>query len=286
MDAPPPMEDCRPFVAVAELLRSLSLTVPVVIDAELDAGFILMTDLGSTQYLNALQRDPGSADRLYADAVDALVAMQQRYAAKPVHLPVYEESRLRDEMNLFRDWLCQKHLNIRFSPTESRAWSVLADLLVTSASAQDRVIVHRDYHSRNLMVVNNGNPGILDFQDAVIGPLTYDLVSLLKDCYWALPTSLVSRFLTRFCDARDACSQSPVDRRVFRRSFDLMGVQRHLKAAGIFARLQHRDGKPNYMPDVPRTLGYIVATADDYPELNFLSDLIRNRCLPGLGATG
>ncbi len=282
MDAPPPMEDCRSFVQIAGFLRSMSLNVPEVLAADLDRGFLLMTDLGSRQYLNALGDDQAFEDRLYDDAIDALGRMQREGRRFLRELPAYDEELLRFEMSLFRDYLCGRHLGITFSAAEEASWQSVCDLLVQSALDQPAVFVHRDYHSRNLMVTSEGNPGILDFQDAVAGPLTYDLVSLLKDCYVRLPDEAIRNRVMHFYDGLDAHRAAGMDRDVFWRRFELMGVQRHLKAAGIFARLLHRDGKGGYMQDVPRTLRYIVDVASDEPALEFLHELIEERCLSQL----
>ena len=282
MDAPPPMEDCRPFVHVADLLRSMSLNVPEIIAADLERGFLLMTDLGSRQYLSVLDDDPALADRLYDDATDALRLMQREGRRFLSELPAYDEARLRFEMSLFRDYLCGRHLGIALSTAEEARWQSVCDLLVQSAMDQPAVFVHRDYHSRNLMFTGEGNPGILDFQDAVKGPLTYDLVSLLKDCYIRLPDEAIRQRAMRFYDGLDEHMTADMDRDVFWRRFELMGVQRHLKAAGIFARLLHRDGKGAYMQDVPRILQYIMDVASADPALEFLRELIEERCLSQL----
>jgi aminoglycoside/choline kinase family phosphotransferase len=259
MDAPPPQEDCRPFVDIAGYLASMGLNSPRVIEADLDRGFLLLTDLGSVQYLEELKSNPDGAERLYTDALDALLV-------------------------LFHDWLCEKHLGITFSESDEQHWQQCCDLLVTSALDQKRVFVHRDYHSRNLMVTESENPGVLDFQDAVEGPLTYDLVSLLKDCYVKWPADKIYERVMYFYDRlpRD----HDLDEAAFISRFDLMGVQRHLKAAGIFARLLHRDGKSGYLKDVPRTLTYIVDIASKYEQLGFLEKLITTRVLPPLKEAG
>lgn len=285
MDAPPAREDSRPFICVAGYLESMGLNAPRVIEADLDAGFLLLTDLGSTPYLGELQRDPDRAESLYGDALRALGRMQSHGAAFQAHLPPYDDALLRFEMSLFRDWLCGRHLAIRFTAGDENRWQAACDLLVTNALDQPQVFVHRDYHSRNLMVTERDNPGILDFQDAVEGPLTYDLVSLLKDCYVSWPTARVDAWVRQFHAGSDVAAREGVDFERFLRNFELMGVQRHLKASGIFARLNLRDGKPGYLADVPRTLRYIVAAAPRYPELAFLASLIGDRCLPALEAS-
>ncbi len=282
MDAPPEQEDSNPFVRVAGYLEAMQLNAPRVIEGDLDKGFLLLTDLGSRHYLEHLQQEPGAAEELYAAALAALLQMQQRGVAFQSRLPPYDEALLRFELSLFHDWLCEAHLGLDFGDDDERRWQQLCDLLVSNALDQPQVFVHRDYHSRNLMVVGEASPGILDFQDAVEGPLTYDLVSLLKDCYVAWPAERIDAWRQAFYEGLDAGVRASVDPVRFKRCFELMGVQRHLKAAGIFARLNHRDGKPGYLADVPRTLRYIVQLQPEYPELEFLVPWIEARVLPGL----
>ena len=282
MDAPPGKEDCLPFIRIAGYLEAMQLNAPRVMEADLDRGFLLLTDLGSTQYLEMLTEDSPDAGTLYDDALAALATLQSRGAAFQSHLPPYDDALLRFELSLFHDWLCGTHLGIEFSDGEEKAWQSLCDLLVANALEQPQVFVHRDYHSRNLMVTAENNPGILDFQDAVEGPITYDLVSLLKDCYIKWPPEQVRACASGYYSKLDASLVGSVDETGFLRHFELMGVQRHLKAAGIFARLNHRDGKPGYMRDVPLTLSYIVDLLPQYDELEFLVGLITERCLPGL----
>ena len=282
MDAPPPVEDCRPFVKVAGFLGEMALNAPAIIAQDLERGFLLMSDLGSCQYMERLRADTGVADQLYADAVDALLTMQQRGKQFIAELPPYDEALLRFELALFHDWLCEKHLGIRFGAADEAAWLEVCDVVIENALRQPVVFVHRDYHSRNLMVTATKNPGILDFQDAVAGPLTYDLASLLKDCYVRLPAEFVNAWVTRFYQRMDDATRARIDAQQFERFFDLMGVQRHLKAAGIFARLFLRDGKRRYLPDIPQTLDYIVEVGPVYPELTELVAFIRERCLPAL----
>ena len=284
MDAPPENEDCLPFLRVAGYLESMRLNAPRVLEINLEDGFLLLSDLGSRPYLAALQQAPDSAPALYDDAIRALLQMQRRGAAFQNHLPPYDETLLRFELSLFHDWLCGTHLGIEFTEGEEAWWQSLCDQLVANAQDQPQVFVHRDYHSRNLMVTDENNPGILDFQDAVEGPLTYDLVSLLKDCYIKWPAGQVWEWALDFYNGLDSGLRASVDEAQFRRYFELMGVQRHLKAAGIFARLNHRDGKPVYLGDVPRTLSYIVDIAPRYPELARLVALIEERVLPGMDA--
>ena len=221
---------------------------------------------------------------LYDDALRALAVMQDRGAAYQDLLPPYDEDLLRFELSLFHDWLCGTHLGIEFDAAEESAWQLLCDVLVDNALDQPQVFVHRDYHSRNLMVMTEGNPGFLDFQDAVEGPLTSDLVSLLKDCYVKWPAERVLQWANHYYGLLDNSIQGAITERDFLRAFELMGVQRHLKAAGIFCRLNHRDGKAGYLLDIPRTLSYIVELLPRHEELGFLVRLINDRCLPGLEA--
>ena len=279
MDAPPEKEDCRPFVVVAGLLTGLGLHAPRIEAQDLRQGFLLLEDLGSRLYLDVLNEQ--TVDRLYGDAMSALMVLQ---ACGPRNgLPAYDRVLLLQEMGLFRDWLLDRHLQLDLTGGEQRLLAEAFDRLADSALEQPRVCVLRDYHSRNLMLTSSPNPGILDFQDAVIGPVTYDLVSLLKDCYISWPRARVKEWAMGFYHL---AVQSGVLRDEhegsFLRWFDLMGVQRHLKAAGIFARLCHRDGKDGYLGDIPRTLGYVVDIGSAYPFLTDLIRLIQRRVLPGL----
>ena len=281
MDAPPDREDCRPFLAVGKRLEAVGLHVPHVFAADPDLGFVLLEDLGSESYLAALEADPATAGRLYDDAIDALVRMQAE--VDPVGLPAYDEALLLRELQLFPDWLLACHLGIELDAAERRMYDGVCRHLVENALAQPTVCVHRDYHSRNLMRVARRNPGVIDFQDAVAGPASYDLVSLLRDCYIAWPSAQVAGWVDRYFEQAHAAGVlDSVDRNRFDAWFDLMGVQRHLKAAGIFARLYHRDGKAGYLGDVPRTLQYIVDVAELYSTLQDLGDLITQRLLPRL----
>jgi len=284
MDAPPQREDCLPFLRVAGYLEAMQLNAPRIVEANLDDGFLLLSDLGSRLYLDELQQNPDAAGTLYSDAISALLTMQRRGVAYQSLLPPYDDVLLRFELSLFHDWLCGEHLGLSLSAPEEQSWQTCCDVLTENALDQPQVFVHRDYHSRNLMVMEHDNPGILDFQDAVEGPLTYDLVSLLKDCYVQWPAEQVRQWALEFYGALEQSIRTQVDELQFRRYFELMGVQRHVKAAGIFARLNHRDGKSAYLADIPRTLSYIVELGPDYEELRFLVDLIESRVLPALRA--
>jgi hypothetical protein len=281
MDAPPPQEDCGPFIQVTRLLFDLGLHVPELLEADPERGFLLLGDLGVRAYLQALNEE--TVDRLYGDALAALVVMQA-CGPNDGRVPAYDRPMLLREMALFPDWLLGAHLGL--APDEERTASLetVFALLADNALQQPQVFVHRDYHSRNLMVTASNNPGILDYQDAVVGPVTYDLVSLLRDCYIRWPRARVEDWALGY---RELARQSGILREdvsetLFLRWFDRMGVQRHLKAAGIFARLHHRDGKPGYLADIPRTLGYIVEVAQQDPVLGSLGDLIEAEVLPRL----
>lgn len=272
MDAPPPQENCRPFVAVAALLASAGINVPQILAQDLDRGFLLLTDLGRQTYLDVI--DESNADELFADAIQALLAFQ----AKPLELslPSYDEALLRCELQLFPEWYVQRHLGYQFSAAELDIWERTCQLLIDSALGQPRVLVHRDYMPRNLMI-SEPNPGVLDFQDAVVGPVTYDITSLFKDAFLSWPEERVQGWLQGYWDAARAAG-IPVQPRFdeFRHASDLMGLQRHLKVIGIFARICHRDGKPRYLEDVPRFFAYIETVTARRPELAELRTLLND----------
>jgi len=281
MDAPPHRESCEPYIRVAAALREMGIHVPEVLAADLQQGFLLLTDLGSEPYLAALNQ-PERADALYADAIAAIVTMQRKGGRYLDSLPRYDEALLALELSLFRDWLCDRHLGIAFDAQADAAWTTCCQKLIDNALQQPTVFVHRDFHSRNLMVVEDNNPGVLDFQDAVAGPYAYDVVSLLKDCYVSWPARRRDAWALSYYRQRG--KELGVSEHQFLRHFDLTGAQRQLKAAGIFARLHHRDGKSAYLADIPRTLGYVLEIAPRYDELRFVAELIRDVVLPGLGA--
>ena len=285
MDAPPPHENCHPFVQIAGYLESMGLNCPRILGADFENGFILMTDLGSTHYLDAIEKDPAHAANLYKDAIDALLMLQEKGEAYQHKMPAYDYDFVAFELSIFRDWLCGRHLGIDFSDDEETQWQECCEVLIDNALRQKQVFVHRDYHSRNLMLTEENIPGVLDFQDAVEGPLTYDVVSLFKDCYIKWPEDKVKEWALQYFDRLSPESKGDLAANDFMQQFDLMGVQRHLKAAGIFARLNHRDGKSGYLNDIPRTLRYLSETVPQYGELSFLSDLIENRVSPSMETT-
>jgi aminoglycoside/choline kinase family phosphotransferase len=268
MDAPPEFEDSHPFVEIDQRLRDAGANVPRILAADLEQGFLLLSDLGDDIYLGQLDAD--NADALYGDAIETLVAMQAHADCRG--LPPYDAELLHREMALFPDWLLERHLGLDLRDARP-ALSATFEQLAESALEQPRVFVHRDYHSRNLMRTARDNPGILDFQDAVAGPVSYDLVSLLRDCYVAWPDERVDHWIEQYLRLADAAGIETGGAARFRRWFDLMGVQRHLKASGIFARLYHRDGKAGYLPDIPRTWGHVRARFGQYEELEPLAEL-------------
>jgi aminoglycoside/choline kinase family phosphotransferase len=263
MDAPPPQEDVRPFVKVAELFSATGVSVPAILAQDTERGFLLLSDLGSTTYLQQLSLD--TAHKLYIDAIDALILLQVQSRAGV--LPVYDRELLHRELMLFPDWYITRHLKATLTDTQTADLNRVFDVLLANNLAQASVYVHRDYHSRNLMVMNKGNPGILDFQDAVYGPITYDLVSLLRDAYIQWDEELVLDWVIRYWErARRAGLPVSHDVDAFYRDFEFMGLQRHLKVLGIFARLYHRDGKDGYLNDMPMVMDYTRKTAYRYKE--------------------
>lgn len=270
MDAPPEKEDCGPFIDVTQRLEQAGLRVPHIHAKSLRQGFLLLDDLGKQDYLQSLGND--NADALYRAAMDALIKLQK---ADAQGLPQYDETLLQTEMSLFDDWFLQHHMGLSLDHRTRQVLDRLHKVLIENATSQPQVFVHRDYHARNLMFAPACPPGIIDYQDAVVGPITYDLVSLLRDCYIAWPQEQVEHWALLFRDHAMACGQpGVVEESTFLRWFDLMGIQRHLKAIGIFSRLNHRDGKSGYLADIPRTLDYLEQVSSRYDETCTLATLI------------
>ena len=270
MDAPPEQENIAPFIDITHRLEAAGLQVPHIHASDLEQGFLLLDDLGHQDYLHGLNRD--SADDLYSDALKALSHIQ---LTNTQNLPLYDHKLLTAELHLFQHWYLGIHLGIELSQAQHEQLSQIFSALIEQALEQPQVFVHRDYHSRNLMITPQNNPGIIDYQDAVSGPITYDLVSLLRDCYISWPTEKVKQWTLTYRDqavANDVLP--PTQDQVFMRWFDLMGIQRHLKAIGIFARLNHRDGKPGYLGDIPRTLNYVLQIAPHHEETASLVRLL------------
>lgn len=270
MDAPPPQEDCRPFIRVADLLRQAGLNAPAVLAQDLEQGFLLLTDLGSTTYLGALQENDAGADVLFRDATDVLITWQ--LASRPGVLPPYSAALLRRELDLFPEWYLARHLGFVLAPEQRQVMERMFAVIMASNLAQPAVYVHRDYMPRNLML-SEPNPGILDFQDAVYGPISYDVASLVRDAFISWEEERALDWVVRYWDkARRAGLPVGADFGEFYRGFEWMGLQRHLKVLGIFARIHYRDGKPGYVEDTPRFVRYARAVAARY---NALAPLAR-----------
>jgi aminoglycoside/choline kinase family phosphotransferase len=273
MDAPPDKEDCRPFVRVARMLADAGVNAPRVLAQDLAQGFLLLSDLGTRTYLQEL--NPENAAPLFADAIDALLRWQ--LATRPGELPRYDEALLRRELNLFPEWYVGRHRQKELSDQQKNSLETVFALLVKSALAQPAVYVHRDYMPRNLMVCEP-NPGVLDFQDAVLGPITYDVVSLMRDAFVSWEEGRVLDWTVRYWEkAKTARLPVEADFGEFWRAFEWMGLQRHLKVLGIFARINYRDGKPKYLADTPRFLAYVREVGKRYsalaPLLRLLDDI-------------
>ena len=281
MDAPPAHEDCTPFVAMTARLQATGVHVPRIIAQDLTQGFLLLEDFGEQVYLDQLTDQ--NADVLYGAAIQALIRFQVAGATQG--LATYSAELLQQEMQLFIDWFVQRYLGLILSKSEYQMIQACFTLLTHNAMQQPQVLVHRDYHARNLLVYDDHTPGIIDYQDAVLGPITYDLVSLLRDSYISWPAYRVDTWVDHYTDQAIAQGMLTADqRKAVPRWFDLMGVQRQLKIAGIFARLHLRDGKSGYLADIPQTLRYIVTVAQRRPELAALAAFIQQRAsrLPAL----
>jgi len=270
MDAPPEREDCRPFVKVAALMRAAGLHVPEIIAQNLARGFLLLSDLGTTTYLSALADSEPNV--LFRDAIDALLKWQQ--ASKAGVLPPYDEALLRRELQLFPDWYITRHLGVALSEHDQHALGDAMQTILANNLAQPAVYVHRDYMPRNLMV-SEPNPGVLDFQDAVYGPITYDVASLFRDAFVSWEEERVLDWAARYWEkAKRLCLPVRSDFGEFYRDFEWMGLQRHLKVLGIFARIHYRDGKPGYLADTPRFIAYARSVCTRYRELLGLARIL------------
>ena len=273
MDAPPQYEPLDAFIKVDLLLSAAGLNVPKILEQNIAEGFLLLNDLGTKTYLAELNNE--TADSLYQEATHALVQMQ--LASTPDVLPNYDEALLQRELDLFPDWYLHKHRNIKLTDLQEAQLKNSFALIIENNLAQAKVYVHRDYHSRNLMVTAINNPGVIDFQDAVYGPITYDASSLWRDAYIAWPEDRVIDWVIKFWEeGRKVGLPMPSDFGEFYRDFEWMGLQRHLKVLGIFARLFHRDGKEGYLKDIPLVLEYAIATANRYIELKPLARILES----------
>lgn len=286
MDAPPSHEDIGPYLMVAELLHEIGVHVPRVDAIDRAQGFVLLEDLGSTPYLGELRR-AGRAPALYAAALETLAIIQTRGAAASATLARYDAAVLEREMRLMPEWFCTRHLGLSLDASEQDLLQTTFNWINEACRAQPQVFVHRDYHSRNLMVLPSGGPGVIDFQDALAGPVGYDLVSLLKDCYIAWPRATVEVWVEDYrqrLSARGGSALAGTNARDFLRDFDLVGVQRHIKVLGIFARLCWRDGKHGYLDDLPLTLDYLRDTCARYGDLQAFGAWLEHRIVPALPA--
>lgn len=276
MDAPPEQEDCKPFIDVTQRLRNVDVHAPQIIRQDLEHGFLLLEDFGNTPYLDKLNDQ--TANPLYADALKSLINIQ---TADTHGLPEYDESLLLTEMQFMPEWFLQTHLNITPSIEQQKVIERIFAVITTTVVQQPQVFVHRDYHSRNLMITPHHNPGVIDYQDAVLGPITYDLVSLLRDCYIQWPNEKIAEWVFQYKSmAETEGLMTKVLNSTFIQWFDYMGLQRHIKVLGIFARLNHRDGKTNYLDDLPLTLHYVMEVANKYPLTRPLVDLFNKWDIP------
>ncbi|NOQ34747.1 MAG: phosphotransferase [Methylococcaceae bacterium] len=275
MDAPPEKEDTAPFIAVATLLKNAKVNVPQIYHKNLEQGFLLLEDFGSQCLLEEL--NPDTADSLYQNAFAELFKLQRDTCIHSSNLPAYDAELLSNELDLFYDWFTQRLLG-HSMPKALQA--SLNKLLIDSALEQPQVCVHRDYHSRNLMYLNSSPVGVIDFQDAVIGAITYDLVSLLRDCYISWSSEKLDTWLKDYYQRLSDAELLEVPFATFKRWFDLMGLQRHMKAIGIFSRLNLRDNKPAYLADIPRTMNYVVQVCESYPELSEFQQWLTAEILP------
>lgn len=275
MDAPPDKENIAQFIKVAEFLRLSHVNVPRIYHQNLADGFLVLEDFGSVSFLDKVNSD--NANELYGNALNSLLTLQTHADLNKCALPRYDETLLRRELGIFADWFIKQALDLEI-PTA--IWDKVCNILVNSALEQPVSCVHRDYHSRNIMVLHDNSIGIIDFQDAVIGPVTYDLVSLLRDCYIVWPQDQVNLWMSQYYQKLKQADIIICDLPQFTRWFDLMGMQRHLKAIGIFSRLNIRDGKSGYLKDIPRTLNYVMAQAQVYPELADFHGFLLQHVLP------
>jgi aminoglycoside/choline kinase family phosphotransferase len=285
MDAPPEKEDSSSFVAIAQHWYQQDIEVPEIVFFDLGKGFLLLSDLGDDLLLSHLcpeEPSVSNGDLYYQKAMDTLFVIQKISSDQNYPLPSYDAALLQREMSLFPDWLLEKKLGLTLSTSERQLLRDTFELLEQSALRQSQVTVHRDYHARNLMVLDSDDLGVIDFQDAVSGPITYDLVSLLRDCYIVWPDGNVDEWCRYFFGRLNAQKLIDIPYAKFKQDFDWMGVQRHLKASGIFARLSLRDGKHGYLEDIPRTVNYIVRVCALYPQLGMFHQFLESRVLPVL----
>lgn len=278
VDAPPDKENSRPFVAIAKALHAHGVCVPNIIAVDFDRGFMVQEDFGDSLLRPQLSED--RVDALYAGAMQTLQHMQSCQTVSGYALPPYDKQRLGDEMALIRDWFMERFLALTLTDDERAIFQTAFTQIAEAVSQQPQVFVHRDYHSRNLMLLEDGRLGVIDFQDAVTGPITYDLVSLLRDAYVEWPDASVRKWVDLFAEELRKDGVLSADNATFQQWFDWMGAQRHLKVVGIFARLSLRDGKHGYLNDIPLVFDYLLSELSLYPALSPLFELLRQRALP------
>src|ERR1700722_4573611 len=283
MDAPPGREDVRPYLNVTVMLETAGVHVPRVFEWDAARGLVLLEDLGTRPYLPALKTD-GDVDRLYRDALEALADIQVRGRESAFQLPPYDREVLVREMALMPEGFCARHLRLELTRARGEMLPAAFEFLVAEALAQPQVFVHRDYHSRNLLITQDRNPGIIDFQDALRGPVGYDPVSLLKDCYISWPRPRVEGWVReyRLMMHEQASHSAGINDAQMLHWFDVIGIQRHLKVLGIFARLWYRDGKSGYLKDLPLTLRYVVDACASFPQLQALREFLQHLAVPAL----
>ncbi len=273
VDAPPEYENCKIFLDITERLRSIEVYAPKVLNYDLDKGFMLIEDLGDDLYLSKLREE--TADTLYKDAIDTIIKIQKNGNIQ--NLPTFNQQDVQTEINLFIDWFLIKHLKKNIKIDEMRRLKECFEYLKNNAINQPKFFTHKDFHSRNLIFTEGNNPGVIDYQDAVNGPISYDLVSLLRDCYISWPEEKVQLWVNFYKEkAKEAGLLNSYEFEFFQEWFDSMGIQRHLKAIGIFSRLYHRDGKKNYIKDIPRVMTYIIEVSDRWSELKYLNLFLKN----------
>jgi aminoglycoside/choline kinase family phosphotransferase len=275
MDAPPDKENIKPFISIATLFKKSGINVPTIYQKNLAQGFLILEDFGSNCFLDQLTEK--NALDLYLSAFNSLHTLQTRISASECHLPTYDKSLLSRELEIFYQWFLNQFLSVSIPDNIKNS---LNQILISSALEQPQVCVHRDFHSRNLMVLTKNSPGIIDFQDALIGPITYDLVSLLRDCYITWPEQKILEWMTIYFQTLTDSGLINTDLKTFTRWFDFMGLQRHLKAIGIFSRLHLRDNKSSYLADIPRTMDYVSNICNHYPELTEFNQFLTHTVLP------
>jgi aminoglycoside/choline kinase family phosphotransferase len=281
VDAPPEKSNNDAFVFMQESLSKQNILVPNIVAVDLSLGFFCLADFGETLLADILTSENMSI--IYQKAIEILPPLQSALSQSTAEIPHYDNAFVELELNIFPEWLLAEHLSLTLTDNEQKQLKNCFSVLNDNMMSQPQVLIHRDYHSRNIMVLENQKLGIIDFQDAVIGPITYDIVSLLRDCYLKWPDAKVTLLLNSYIDAvTKQYSLTHITPAQWQRWFDLTGVQRHIKASGIFARLKHRDNKSGYLNDIPLTLNYIVDITERYPELSFLHQLLLNKVIPAM----